>query len=88
MDMYLPGLPALTKVFPNATAESLADQEGALGSASALLGVGQFGTGAVIAPLVGLGGTHDALPMAALIGACGLGALVVNLVFSRRPGAW
>jgi DHA1 family bicyclomycin/chloramphenicol resistance-like MFS transporter len=70
-------------VFPNATAESLAEQEGALGSASALLGVSQFGTGALIAPLVGLGGTHDAVPMAALIGACGLGALVVNLVFSR-----
>jgi MFS transporter, DHA1 family, multidrug resistance protein len=70
-------------VFPNATAESLADQEGALGSASALLGVGQFGTGAVIAPLVGLGGTHDAVPMAALIGTCGIGALVVNLAFSR-----
>jgi DHA1 family bicyclomycin/chloramphenicol resistance-like MFS transporter len=70
-------------VFPNATAESLAEQQGALGSASALLGVGQFGTGAVVAPLVGLGGTHDALPMAVLIGACGLGALIVNLVFAR-----
>ena len=41
-------------VFPNATAVSLGEQEGALGSASALLGVGQFGTGALIAPLVGL----------------------------------
>jgi DHA1 family bicyclomycin/chloramphenicol resistance-like MFS transporter len=70
-------------VFPNATAAALAEQEGALGSASALLGVSQFGTGAVIAPLVGLGGTHDAVPMAALIGACGLGALFVNLVFTR-----
>ncbi|HKO28295.1 MAG TPA: multidrug effflux MFS transporter [Solirubrobacteraceae bacterium] len=71
-------------VFPNATALSLAEQEGALGSASALLGVGQFGTGAVIAPLVGLGGTHDAVPMAVLIGACGIGALVVNLAFREH----
>jgi len=71
-------------VFPNATAESLAQQEGALGSASALLGVGQFGTGAVVAPVVGLGGTHDAVPMAALIGACGVGALVVNLTFREH----
>ncbi len=72
--------------FPNAAALSLAEQEGALGSASALLGVGQFGTGAVIAPLVGLAGTHDAVPMAVLIGACGIGALVVDLTFSRPVG--
>jgi DHA1 family bicyclomycin/chloramphenicol resistance-like MFS transporter len=71
-------------VFPNATAVSLGEQEGALGSASALLGVGQFGTGAVVAPLVGLGGTHDALPMAVLIGVCGVAGLVVNLAFSRQ----
>jgi MFS transporter, DHA1 family, multidrug resistance protein len=69
--------------FPNATALALAEQEGALGSASALLGVGQFGTGALIAPLVGLAGTHDAVPMAVLIGGCGIGALVIDLAFSR-----
>jgi DHA1 family bicyclomycin/chloramphenicol resistance-like MFS transporter len=73
-------------VFPNATAVSLAEQEGALGSASALLGVGQFGTGAVISPLVGLAGAHDAVPMAVLIGACGIAALVVNLVFAGPIG--
>ena len=73
-------------VFPNATAVSLAEQEGALGSASALLGVGQFGTGALIAPLVGLAGTHSAVPMGVLIGVCGIGALAVNLVFTRPVG--
>jgi MFS transporter, DHA1 family, multidrug resistance protein len=73
-------------VFPNATAVSLAEQEGALGSASALLGVGQFGTGAVIAPLVGLAGTQNAVPMAVLIGTCGIAALVVNLVFAGPVG--
>jgi MFS transporter, DHA1 family, multidrug resistance protein len=73
-------------VFPNATAVSLADQEGALGSASALLGVGQFGTGALIAPLVGLAGTHDAVPMGVLIAACGVAALAVNLAFSAPVG--
>jgi DHA1 family bicyclomycin/chloramphenicol resistance-like MFS transporter len=70
-------------VFPNATAVALAEQEGALGSASALLGMGQFGTGALIAPLVGVSGTHDALPMGILIGASGLAALAVNLAFTR-----
>lgn len=78
-------------VFPNATAVALADQEGALGSASALLGMAQFGTGALVAPLVGLGGSHDAVPMAVVIGACGISALAVNLAFSpatrRRDGA-
>ncbi|MGN6871807.1 MAG: multidrug effflux MFS transporter [Solirubrobacteraceae bacterium] len=73
-------------VFPNATAVSLSEQEGALGSASALLGVGQFGTGAVISPLVGLAGADDAVPMAVLIGACGIAALAVNLVFSGPVG--
>jgi MFS transporter, DHA1 family, multidrug resistance protein len=72
-------------VFPNATATALAEQEGALGSASALLGMGQFGTGALIAPLVGVGGTRDALPMAILVGVCGISALAVNLVFGPEP---
>jgi DHA1 family bicyclomycin/chloramphenicol resistance-like MFS transporter len=70
-------------VFPNATAVSLERQQRALGSASALLGMGQFGVGALIAPLVGVAGSHDALPMALLIGTCGLAALAVNLVFAR-----
>jgi DHA1 family bicyclomycin/chloramphenicol resistance-like MFS transporter len=69
-------------VFPNATAVALAHQEGALGSASALLGVGQFGTGALIAPLVGLAGTHNAIPMGVLIGVCGVAALGVDLMLS------
>lgn len=72
-------------VFPNATATALAEQEGRLGSASALLGMGQFGTGGLLAPLVGIAGTHDALPMAVMIGVCGGGALAVNLLFSPRP---
>ena len=73
-------------VFPNGAAAALAHQEGALGSASALLGVGQFGTGAVLAPLVGVGGSADALPMAILIGVCGVSALAVNLAFGPRTG--
>jgi len=74
-------------VFPNATAVALAEQEGTLGSASALLGMGQFGAGALVAPLVGLAGSHDAVPMGVLIGVCGTAALAVNLVFSQ-PLPW
>lgn len=71
-------------VYPNATAVALAEQEGRLGSASALLGMGQFGTGAVLAPVVGLAGSHDALPMGIVIGVCGVAGMAVNLVFGGK----
>jgi DHA1 family bicyclomycin/chloramphenicol resistance-like MFS transporter len=71
-------------VLPNGVAAALAGRADGLGSASALLGVGQFGAGAVIAPLVGAAGTHNALPMAIAIAACGVTALSVNLALS--PG--
>ena len=71
-------------VLPNGTASALAEQEGALGAASALLGLGQFGSGAIVAPLVGVGGGHDALPMAIVIGVAGLAALAINVLFAPR----
>jgi MFS transporter, DHA1 family, multidrug resistance protein len=61
-------------VAPNATALALNDFPDAAGSASALLGVVQFGFGALVAPLVGLGGNHDARPMAFLLVALAIGA--------------
>jgi DHA1 family bicyclomycin/chloramphenicol resistance-like MFS transporter len=79
-------------VLPNGAASAMAEQEGALGSASALLGLGQFGSGAIVAPLVGVGGSHDALPMAIVIGVAGTAALLIFAVFAprgirRRPTA-
>jgi DHA1 family bicyclomycin/chloramphenicol resistance-like MFS transporter len=73
-------------VLPNGTAAAMAAQPGTLGSASALLGLGQFGCGAVVAPLVGLAGSRDALPMALVICVCGVSAFAVNqlLVPHRR----
>jgi DHA1 family bicyclomycin/chloramphenicol resistance-like MFS transporter len=71
-------------VLPNGTASALAEQEGALGSASALLGLGQFGCGAVVAPLVGVAGGHDALPMAIVIAIAGTAAILVDLLFAPR----
>jgi MFS transporter, DHA1 family, multidrug resistance protein len=73
-------LSSLGIVFPIGTAAALAGQQQSLGGASALLGTGQFGMGAVVAPLVGLAGPHDALPMAILIGTCGSGALAVEVL--------
>ncbi len=69
-------------VLPNGTAAALAEQEGALGAASALLGLGQFGFGALVAPLVGLGGSSNALPMAVVIAVAGVAALIVDLAFA------
>ncbi len=89
------GLPALLACFfvllcangvvlPNGIASAMAGQEGTLGAASALLGLGQFGCGAVVAPLVGVGGGHDALPMAVVIAVTGVAALLVDLAFAPR----
>jgi DHA1 family bicyclomycin/chloramphenicol resistance-like MFS transporter len=71
---------------PNATALALADHGDRAGAAAALLGAGQFVTGAVVAPLTGLGDAGSAVPMAATIaGALVLGAVLVHLV--PRPTA-
>ncbi|HMN29413.1 MAG TPA: multidrug effflux MFS transporter [Caldilineaceae bacterium] len=67
---------------PNATALALSNTRTA-GSASALLGVLQFSIGALVAPLVGLGGMTSALPMAVAIAAFGLLSLFTFLFFCR-----
>jgi MFS transporter, DHA1 family, multidrug resistance protein len=73
-------LSSLGIVFPIGTAAALAGQTLSLGGASALLGTGQFGMGALVAPVVGLAGAHDALPMATVIVICGIGALAVDVL--------
>lgn len=74
-------------VLPNGTAAAMGGVQPALGAASALLGLGQFGLGALVAPLVGLAGSHDALPMAVVIAFAGTAALAVDLVFAPRSMA-
>jgi DHA1 family bicyclomycin/chloramphenicol resistance-like MFS transporter len=71
-------------VLPNGTAAAMGGVQPALGAASALLGLGQFGLGALVAPLVGVAGSHDALPMAVVIAVAGTAALAVDLVFVPR----
>jgi MFS transporter, DHA1 family, multidrug resistance protein len=71
-------------VLPNGMAAAMGSQPGALGSASGLIGLGQFGIGALIAPIVGVGGAHDPLPMGIVMVACAGLALGINLVFVRR----
>jgi DHA1 family bicyclomycin/chloramphenicol resistance-like MFS transporter len=71
-------------VLPNGMAAAMGSQPDALGSASGLIGLGQFGTGAVIAPLVGLGGAYDAVPMGIVMIVSASLALAVNLIVVRR----
>jgi DHA1 family bicyclomycin/chloramphenicol resistance-like MFS transporter len=64
-------------VLPNVTAAALAPQGRNAGSASAMLGTVQFGAGAVVGMLLGALGDGTAVPMAALVAACGLSALAI-----------
>jgi DHA1 family bicyclomycin/chloramphenicol resistance-like MFS transporter len=69
---------SLSFVMPNATALALAEHGRVAGTASALLGVTQFLLGGVAAPLVGLGGTGSAIPMAVVMLSLACGSVVVN----------
>jgi DHA1 family bicyclomycin/chloramphenicol resistance-like MFS transporter len=69
---------SLSFVMPNSTALALADQARVAGSAAALLGVVQFLVGGLAAPLVGLGGTGSALPMAVVMLSLATSAVAVN----------
>jgi MFS transporter, DHA1 family, multidrug resistance protein len=75
-------------VMPNATALALARHARVAGSGSALLGLAQFIIGGAVAPLVGIGGSGTALPMAIAIAALGTAALVacLTLVLPARSG--
>jgi DHA1 family bicyclomycin/chloramphenicol resistance-like MFS transporter len=71
----------------NALALALSDHPEVAGTAAALLGVSQYALGAVAAPLVGLGGSDTALPMAAVIAVCAAGAaLSFEVLVSRSRG--
>jgi MFS transporter, DHA1 family, multidrug resistance protein len=73
-------------VGPNAFALALNDFPDAAGSAVALIGVMQYAVGPAAAPLVGVAGSHNALPMALVIAVSGVTALAVRLVFGRATG--
>ncbi|HEX4705005.1 MAG TPA: Bcr/CflA family multidrug efflux MFS transporter [Pseudonocardiaceae bacterium] len=77
----LPGLfgvvASLGVIMPNTRALAMAAYPDLAGTASALLGVLLFAIGALVAPLVGVDGTASALPMALVIAALGVGALLV-----------
>ena len=80
---------SLGLIAPNATALALADIDVRMaGSAAALLGMLQLVLGAAVAPVIGLGGTASALPMAlgiaAFAGAALTTVVIVCLPVARR----
>lgn len=70
----------------NSTAFSLAmqSQSKAAGSASAILGLGNYTVGALLSPVVGLGGSHTYFPMALMILFCEVSALFIYLFFIAK----
>ena len=73
-------------VFANATTLALAEVRAAAGTGSAVLGASQFALGAVVAPVVGLGGVETAVPMAVtmLASAC-IAAVALKVTRRQRP---
>ncbi|WP_212945892.1 Bcr/CflA family multidrug efflux MFS transporter [Heyndrickxia oleronia] len=63
---------------------AMQNQSETAGSASAILGLLPFILGAIVAPLVGLGGSHTAVPMAIVIAGCGIGAVLVYLFLNNQ----
>ncbi|WP_342555752.1 multidrug effflux MFS transporter [Paenibacillus sp. FSL R7-0652] len=63
---------------------AMADQAKSAGSASALIGVMTFLFGGLVAPLVGLGGDHTAVPMGIVIACADLGALLLYFIMIGR----
>lgn len=64
--------------FPNTTAVALAHEGARAGSASALLGTLQFSIAATAATLLSALHANSSLPMAALIGICGIGSFIIS----------
>ena len=74
---------ALGLVFPTATAIAMSGYPDQAGTASSLLGLGQFLVGAVVAPLVGIGGEGTAVPLGMVALSVSAGATVVFLLVAR-----
>jgi DHA1 family bicyclomycin/chloramphenicol resistance-like MFS transporter len=72
-------------VLPNTRALAMADYPDRAGTASALLGVLQFAIGGLVAPLIGIGGTGTAVPMAVVIAVLAAAGLIAFSALTTRP---
>ena len=71
-------------ITPPTTSLAMANYPDIAGTASSLLGLARFGIGGLAAPLVGLGGSHDALPLGLVTVTATLLAGVAYLATIRR----
>ena len=76
---------SLGLVLGNATTLATGEVPHAAGTGSAVMGALQFGLGAVVSPLVGLAGEHDALPMAVTMVAVSVVALLATRLAVTAP---
>ena len=77
-------LASLGFVGPNATALALQEHGAQAGTASALIGLGQFVTGAVAAPLTGIVGGAGAMPLAVVVAGFAVTAAAASVLTRRR----
>ncbi|MEU0882500.1 multidrug effflux MFS transporter [Lentzea sp. NPDC005914] len=70
-------------ITPPTTSLAMANYPDIAGTASSLLGLARFGAGGLAAPLVGLGGSHNALPLGIVTLAATLLAAVTYLAVIR-----
>ena len=71
---------------PPTTSLALADYPELAGTASSVLGCARFGLGGIAAPLVGIGGGEDVLPLGIVTVVSIVLAAVVQLTLVGRPG--
>ena len=74
---------AVGLVLPTSSALAMADYPELAGAASALLGLGQFVMGAVVAPLVGIAGQDTAVPLGLVAVSASLCATLVFALVAR-----
>jgi DHA1 family bicyclomycin/chloramphenicol resistance-like MFS transporter len=91
LPLILPGLFVVVAstgfVMPNATALALQSHARDAGSASGVLGLTQFAIGAAAAPLVGVAGPRNDLPMAIVICVLGVTALGSQFLAPSPPAS-
>lgn len=75
---------SLGLVFPNAMALALADHGAQAGTASSLLGLGQYAVGALVAPLVGIAGAQTGVPLGVVAVCASVAGVVMFTTFVRR----
>jgi MFS transporter, DHA1 family, multidrug resistance protein len=74
-------------IFGNTTSLALAEVRAVAGSGSAILGSAQFLLGALVSPLVGVAGETSALPLALVMTASALAALIALLCTGKQNGS-